>query len=138
MTLQTTAPAFFSLGKYVLATHANGSLVGPATLAPGATPATPGEVIVIYGTGFGAANPAADGLVLSSAANLATAPAITIGGASATVQFDGLIAAGLDQLNITIPALPAGSASTVDLPISAKAGSSSTPGGLLVSVQSGN
>jgi uncharacterized protein (TIGR03437 family) len=136
--MQTTSPAFFSLGNYVLAMHANGSLVGPASLAPGATPAKPGEVIVAYGTGFGAANPAVDGLVLSSAANLAAAPSITIGGAVAPVQFGGLISAGLDQLNITIPALPAGSSSTVDLPIAANAGSSSTPVALLVSVQAAN
>jgi uncharacterized protein (TIGR03118 family) len=136
--MQTTSPAFFSLGNYVLAMHANGSLVGPASLAPGATPAKPGEVIVAYGTGFGATNPAVDGLVLSSAASLAAAPSITIGGAVAPVQFGGLISAGLDQLNITIPALPAGSSSTVDLPIAANAGSSSTPVALLVSVQAAN
>ena len=136
--LQTAAPAFFSVGKYVIATHANGSLVGPANVVPGATPAAPGEVIVIYGTGFGPTSPAVDGLVLSSPANLAAAPAITIGGGTATVQFAGLSAAGLDQLNVTVPALPAGSTGAIDLPISAKAGASSTQPGLLVTVQSGN
>jgi uncharacterized protein (TIGR03437 family) len=138
VTLQTTAPAFFSVGKYVLATHTNGSLVGSGNSGAGSGSGNAGWGDCGHGTGFGAANPAVDGLVLSSAANLAAAPAITIGGSAATVQFDGLIAAGLDQLNITIPALPAGSTGTVDLPISAKAGSSSTPAGLLVSVQSGN
>jgi uncharacterized protein (TIGR03437 family) len=55
----------------VIATHANGSLVGPANMLPGATPTVPGEVIVVYGTGFGPTSPAVDGLVLSSPANLA-------------------------------------------------------------------
>jgi uncharacterized protein (TIGR03437 family) len=136
--LQTAAPAFFSAGKYVIATHANGSLVGPANVLPGATPAVPGEVIVVYGTGFGPTSPAVDGLVLSSPANLAAAPAITIGGGTATVQFAGLSAAGLDQINLTIPALPAGSTGTIDLPIIARAGASSTEPGLLITVQSGN
>jgi len=136
--LQTAAPAFFSAGKYVIATHANGSLVGPANVLPGATPAVPGEVIVVYGTGFGPTSPAVDGLVLSSPANLAAAPAITIGGGTATVQFAGLSAAGLDQINLTIPALPAGSTGTIDLPIIARAGASSTQPGLLITVQSGN
>jgi uncharacterized protein (TIGR03437 family) len=77
-------------------------------------------------------------LVLSSAANLAATPVITIGGGTAAVQFAGLSAAGLDQINVTIPALHAGSAGTIDLPISAKAGASSTQPGLLVTVQSGN
>ena len=136
--LQTAAPAFFSAGKYVIATHANGSLVGPANMLPGATPAVPGEVIVVYGTGFGPTSPAVDGLVLSSPANLAAAPAITIGGGTATVQFAGLSAAGLDQINLTIPAPPAGSTGTIDLPIIAQAGTSSTQPGLLITVQFGN
>jgi hypothetical protein len=41
--LQAAAPAFFSVGKYVIATHANGSLVGPASVLPGATPAIPNQ-----------------------------------------------------------------------------------------------
>jgi uncharacterized protein (TIGR03118 family) len=136
--MQNAAPAFFSVGKYVIATHANGSLVGPGNVLPGATPAVPGEVIVVYGTGFGPTNPAVDGLVLSTAANLTAAPAITIGGGTATVQFAGLSAAGLDQMNMTVPVLPAGSTGTIDLPISAKAGGFSTQGGLMITVQSGN
>jgi uncharacterized protein (TIGR03437 family) len=138
LTRNRTPSITTSVGKYVIATHANGSLVGQANVLPGATPAVPGEVIVAYGTGFGPTNPAVDGLVLSSAANLAATPVITIGGGTAAVQFAGLSAAGLDQINVTIPALPAGSAGTIDLPISAKAGASSTQPGLLVTVQSGN
>ena len=122
----------------MIATHANGSLVGPANMLPGATPTVPGEVIVVYGTGFGPTSPAVDGLVLSSPANLAAAPAITIGGGTATVQFAGLSAAGLDQINLTIPAPPAGSTGTIDLPIIAQAGTSSTQPGLLITVQFGN
>lgn len=136
--LQVTAPAFFSAGKYVIATHANGSLVGPANALPGATPATPGEKIVLYGTGFGPTNPAVDGLVVTANANLVNSPAITIGGATATVQFAGLSAPGLDQLNITIPALPAGSTGATDLPIGASAGGSATQAGLFITVQPGN
>ena len=136
--LQSAAPAFFSVGKYVIATHANGSLVGPTNVLPGATPAMPGETIVVYGTGFGPTNPAVDGLVLPSAANLAAAPAITIGGGTVTIQFAGRSAAGLDQINVTVPAPPAGSTGALDLPISAKAGGFSTQAGLTITLQSGN
>jgi uncharacterized protein (TIGR03437 family) len=136
--LQAVAPAFFSIGKYAIATHANGSLVGPAGVLPGATPAIPGEVIAVYGTGFGPTSPAVDGLVVSSPANLIAAPEITIGGATATVKFAGLSAAGLDQINVTVPALPAGSTGIVDVPIHATAGASSTPAGMFVTVQAGN
>jgi uncharacterized protein (TIGR03118 family) len=136
--LQAVSPAFFAAGKYVIATHANGSLVGPANVLPGATPARQGEMIAVYGTGFGPTNPAVDGLVVSSPANVVTLPVFTIGSAPATVTFAGLSAAGLDQLNITVPALPAGSTGSTDLPIVGKAGASSTQPGVMVTVQPGN
>jgi len=76
--------------------------------------------------------------VLTSSAALATAPVVTVGGSPATVAFAGLSSAGLDQINLTIPVLPAGTTSTVDLPIVAIAGGSNTQSGLFVTVQSGN
>jgi len=130
--LQSAAPAFFAVGKYAIATHANGSLVTPAN------PAAIGEVVALYGTGFGPTSPAVDGLVVTAPANLATAPAVTIGTAAATVQFAGLSAAGLNQINVTVPPLPAGSHGVVDVPIAARIGTAGTPAGLFISVQSGN
>src|SRR5579872_3207606 len=48
----------FNGGPYVIATHLDGSLVGPTTLFPGATtPAAPGETVIIYANGFGPVNP---------------------------------------------------------------------------------
>jgi uncharacterized protein (TIGR03118 family) len=135
--LMAAAPAFFAAGKYVIATHADGSLVGPASI-PGFTPAKPGETIAIYGTGFGATNPAVDGLVLTSPANLAAQPMVTMGNSPATVSFAGLSSAGLDQVNVTVPALPAGTIGTMDLKVVAAAGGSNTQSGLFVTVQSGN
>ena len=130
--------AVFAAGKYAIATHANGSLVGPPSAIAGATPATPGEVIAIYGTGFGPTSPAVDGLVLSSPASLITMPVIAIGGVSASVSFAGRSAAGLDQINVTVPPVPAGSTGALDLPIHATAAGSSSVTGLLINVQSGN
>jgi uncharacterized protein (TIGR03437 family) len=136
--LQSVAPAFFSVGKYAIATHANGSLAGSASVLPGATPAIPGEVIVLYGTGFGPTNPAVDGLLVSSPASLVANPVVTIGGAAATVQFAGRSAAGLDQINVTVPNLPAGSTGATDVAIRATAGAATTAAGLFITVQSGN
>jgi uncharacterized protein (TIGR03118 family) len=135
--LQAFAPALFAAGKYAIATHANGSLVGPTNMLPGATPATQGETIAVYGTGFGPTSPALDGLVVSSAVELTASLGVTIGNTSATVAFAGLSAAGLDQINVTIPALPAGSTGAVDIPISAMAGRASTQNGIFVTVQPG-
>ena len=47
---QAISPSFFVFngGPYVTATHANGSLLGPASLYPGSTtPAKPGETVVL-------------------------------------------------------------------------------------------
>ena len=104
----------------------------------GATPAVPGEVIAIYGTGFGATSPSVDGMVVSSPANLVTTPTIKIGGASLKVNFAGRSAAGLDQINVIVPPVPAGSTGIVDFPIQATSGTSSTAAGLFIAVQSGN
>ncbi|HXA51192.1 MAG TPA: IPT/TIG domain-containing protein, partial [Candidatus Acidoferrum sp.] len=136
--LQSASPAFFTAGKYVIAAHADGSLVGTPAISPGATPAKPGETIAIYGTGFGATNPASDGIVVASPANLAATPAVMVGGAAAMITFSGLSAAGLNQINVTLPALPAGSTGVVDVPVVGTAGAWNTQPGLFLIMQSGN
>jgi uncharacterized protein (TIGR03437 family) len=40
--------------SYIVAEHANGSLIGPIGLGPGSTPAKPGETVVLYANGLGA------------------------------------------------------------------------------------
>jgi uncharacterized protein (TIGR03437 family) len=132
--VDAVAPAFFtqSDGKHILAFHANGTLVGPASTTTGATPAAPGETIVCYGTGFGPTNPAApDGMVISAPLPLATAPTVTIGGASATVTYSDLTFAGVFQINVTVPA----SASSGDQPLVANASSVSSPSTAVIAVQ---
>lgn len=110
--LQRFAPAFFmfdpSNRRYLAATLSGGQLVGPAALfGANATtrPARPGEIVILYGTGFGPTTPAVPaGEVFSGAAPLSTAPTIRIGGVAADVAFAGLSAAGLYQFNVTVPA----------------------------------
>jgi len=134
--LQSAAPAFFAVGKYVIATHADGSLVGPSNVLPGATPAAQGETIVIYGTGFGATKTAVDGLIVTSPVDVAAPPTVTIGSTPAVVKFAGLTGAGLDQINVTIPnGLVA--TGVMDVPVSAVSGPAATQTGLLLTVQSG-
>jgi uncharacterized protein (TIGR03437 family) len=109
---QSESPSFFifGTGPYLAATHADGSLVGPATLYPGqSTPVAPGESIVVYANGFG---PTSLSVVKGSSmqsGSLNPLPNVMIGGAPATVQFAGLISPGLYQFNIVVPAsAPAG------------------------------
>jgi uncharacterized protein (TIGR03437 family) len=102
-----TAPSFFVFngGPYIAATHVDGSLIGPATLYPGAsTPAKPGETIVIYGNGFGATSVPVVAGAVSQSGVLTPTPAITIGGVAATVAFAGLNGTpGEFQFNVVVP-----------------------------------
>jgi len=137
------APAFFTWltdtadsGKYVVATHADGTRVGKVGLFPAlpanfTTPARPGETIVLYGTAFGATNPAAPtGALADKAYALATLPTATVGGKPATVAYAGLVAslARVYQVNLTIPA----DLTNGDWPVVVNAGSNSSS--LLVTV----
>ncbi|MDZ7639804.1 MAG: BACON domain-containing carbohydrate-binding protein [Bryobacterales bacterium] len=116
--LTPVLPAFFTFGpmsgKYAAALHLDSRPVGPATLfssGPPARPAKPGEVIQIFGTGFGVTNPPVDpSRLFQGAATLVDKDLlkITIGGVPATVGFAGLSSTGLNQFNVTVPALAAG------------------------------
>lgn len=138
--LTEVLPAFFAFGpqsgKYVAAVHLNGAPVGPTNLFPtGATarPAKPGEVVEMYGTGFGPTNPPVDpSKLFTGSAPLVEFETleVNIGGMRATVGFAGLVGAGLNQLNVTIPQLPAG-----DHEVVAKVGGVYTKTGLYINVQ---
>ena len=85
-----------------------------AQFAPGLFPATPpyllaspvqpGEVITLWGTGFGPTNPPVPaGWVFSGANPLANTVTATIGGQPAAIQFAGIVGAGLVQINVQVP-----------------------------------
>jgi uncharacterized protein (TIGR03437 family) len=130
---QSLSPSFFVFngGPYVAATHPDGTLIGPASLFPGATsPAKPGETIVLYANGFGPTNvPVQSGSVAQSG-TLSPLPAVKIGGTDAVVQFAGLVSPGEFQFNVVVPAnTPNG-----DQPITASYNGFSTQSGTLVTV----
>lgn len=92
--------------KYAAAVHLDGAYVAPAGLIPGATsrPASPGEIIMLFGTGFGATDPTSPSAELvSQPAPLSTPTVIRIGGAAAETSFAGLATSGLYQFNVTVP-----------------------------------
>lgn len=103
---QPVSPSFFVFdGTHVVATHADGTDIGPTTLYPGlTTPAKPGETIVIYANGFGpTSTPVVSGAV-SQSGSLSPMPVITIGGIQANVRFAGLNGTpGEFQFNVDVP-----------------------------------
>jgi uncharacterized protein (TIGR03437 family) len=71
--------------------------------------AKPGEIITLYGTGFGATNPpvATDSLV-TQPAPLAAPVTFYFGRTAAEVVWAGLVGSGLYQFNIRVPDVPDG------------------------------
>jgi len=127
------APQLFVFSShYPAAVHADGSYLGPANLlsAVATHPAKAGEVILLFGTGFGPTSP------LVPSGQLATGDAQPAQTVSATlngipVQIQGyLIYPGEYQFNLTVPnSLPAG-----DAPLVLSVVGSTTQSGLMLSI----
>src|SRR5450759_2647926 len=134
--MHAVAPSLLLFGSsnYVVATHANGSLLGPLSMSvPGYpfTPAQPSETVVLYAVGFGLPTlTLVDGSATQSGA-LPTLPVIQIGGAAATVQFAGIISPGLYQFNVIVPTTVANG----DNPLTVTYGGLVTPVGSAIAVQ---
>jgi len=128
------SPAFFTFdGTHVIATHANGTLVGPPGLVTGmtTTPAQPGETIVLYATGFGPGNPPLPaGLTVPAPSPLANQATVQVGGQTAMLLFAGIAGSGLDQINLIVPNVPNG-----DVPIVAGVGGVQSPAGFVLTVR---
>ena len=110
--LQPVMPALFLYPQdYVMAVRADGAQIGPANLIDGAAtvPAQPGDVITLYGTGFGAGNPDIPaGQTVLGPAPLASTVKVQIDTVQADVSYAGLTGVGLYQFNVTVPDLPGG------------------------------
>jgi uncharacterized protein (TIGR03437 family) len=132
-TLQPGVPSFFLFSaNYVVATHANGTLLGPTTLYAGlSTPASRNETVVLYGTGFGL--PSTPPVLGSSSqsGSLPTLPVCKIGTDNAPVAFAGLISPGLFQVNLTVPNT---AATTGDRPITCTYNGATTPASDVITV----
>lgn len=139
--VQPYAPAFFVFSNNsVAAQFANTSTpVADPIAVPGGRPAKPGDIVTVYGTGFGATSPAvAAGAIASGVANVTQSVTVTVGGVvlgPSDVSYAGLSPgsiSGLYQFNIRIPAsTPAG-----NIPISIQIGGDSTQNGVTIPITS--
>ncbi|HEU5022591.1 MAG TPA: hypothetical protein VFT60_11895, partial [Bryobacteraceae bacterium] len=131
VTMQAASPSFleFTGNGYVTAVHADYSLLGPEDLYAGyTTPATPGEIIVLYATGFGLPSTAVTNGSSTQSGPLPSNPVCKVGTLDAPVAFAGIVSPGLAQLNVTVP----DGAATSE--ISCTYGGATTPPGNLIAI----
>jgi uncharacterized protein (TIGR03437 family) len=112
------SPAIFTFGvpRRAIAVNVSaiadvvvGSLAQPSDVVPGGQPALPGARLIVYANGLGPVEPAAvtgDNSLNPPLLRTATqAPAVTVGGRPAVVEFSGLAPefVGVYQLNVLLP-----------------------------------
>jgi uncharacterized protein (TIGR03437 family) len=140
------APSFSLLdGKHVAAIilRADGSgaygggtydIAGPTGTSLGykTVAAKAGDVLAIFGVGFGPTNPSVlAGKPYSGAAATTNPVTLTINNVSVTPSFAGLTSAGLYQINVTLPA----GLGTGDVALQATVGGARTQSGVVLPVQ---
>jgi uncharacterized protein (TIGR03437 family) len=140
-------PAFVVLGDgkhvggVILRTDGSGAygngtydIIGPAgsSLGYATVPAKAGDIVSLFGAGFGPTNPAVPaGQPFSGAAPVTDFISMTINGQPVTPSFAGLSAPGLYQFNLTIPA----GLGTGDQPLTAADNGASTQPGVVIALQ---
>jgi uncharacterized protein (TIGR03437 family) len=105
------SPGLFRLpadgGKWAIATaYSDGALIGPTGVMPGTftRPARAGDILTIWGTGFGLTNPPVPaGTLFNGKAPLASDVNFSGSEVSVTPSWAGLAGAGLYQFNFTVP-----------------------------------
>ena len=132
------SPAFFQWpGNQAVATLQNYSLAAKSGTFAGlpTVPAKPGDILILWGTGFGPTNPvppSGTAVPADRTYSVSVPPAVTINNVSATVYGAALASgfAGLYQVAIQVPP----SLADGDWPIVANVAGVSSPAGIILSV----
>jgi uncharacterized protein (TIGR03437 family) len=114
----TLSPGLFMFAqgnsRYAISTLPDGAYAIPSGLLPAGAnvrAARPGDVLAFWATGFGLTAPPypEGGVVTVQNRGILAGPAtVTIGGKNATVEWAGIVGAGLYQINAQVPNVPAG------------------------------
>jgi uncharacterized protein (TIGR03437 family) len=141
ITLSPGAPGLFTFGstKSIAAQFAGtADIVADPSIVPGARPAKPGDIVTLYGTGFGNTSPVWQAGEISTGQSPCTGtPTVTIGGttlAASDVLYAGLSPqsiSGLYQFNVRIPS----NAPDGDLPVVITLSGASTQTGATIPVK---
>jgi uncharacterized protein (TIGR03437 family) len=109
-------------------------IVGPTGTSLGypTVAAKAGDIVELFGVGFGPTSPAVSaGQVFSSSAATTNIVRLLINSVSVTPSFAGLSGAGLYQLNLTVPS----GLGTGDVPLLGTVGGVQTQTGVVISLQ---
>jgi uncharacterized protein (TIGR03437 family) len=146
VTLAQFAPSLFLLdGKHVTGiilrsdgsgAYAGGAydIIGPTGTSLGypTVAAKTGDVIALYGTGFGPTSPAvAPGQAFSGVASTINPVQLLINNVGVIPSFAGLSSGGVYQFNLTVPP----GLGTGDVPLVANVSGAQTPTGIVISLQ---
>ncbi len=124
--LRSNGKGAYGSGSYDIIGPTGGSL-GYATVA-----AKAGDIVSLFGTGFGMTSPAGvPGQAFSGAAPTSNPVKVKINGVSITPTFAGLSGAGLYQLNLTIPS----GLGTGDVSLQGVVSGVQSPSGVVISLQ---
>jgi len=135
LSVSATVPGIFTKGS---TGSGQGAIINQnGTVNSDANPASPGDIVLIFGTGEGQTSPMGiDGSV--TGANppqpLASPVSVTIDGMPASVKYDGAapgLVAGVFQINVKIPK----NAGSGDLPVLVTIGNATTQAGVTVAVK---
>lgn len=139
--LQAFAPAFFVFPGSTSIAAQNAvtfSIVARPSVVSGASPANPGDLVTLYGTGFGDTNPPVSyGQLASGITPLVNQISVNIGGIAlpqSAILYAGLSPgsiSGLYQINVQIPT----SAPSGDVPVTVTIGGFQTQAGATIPIQ---
>jgi uncharacterized protein (TIGR03437 family) len=137
---QSVLPGLAAVNNYIRAVRfPDGAIVNGTGVAESgyvtAAASAPGDILALYGTGFGpTSSNVATGVVFTGAYAAANTVTVSIGAIQAEVLWAGLVGAGLYQINIKVPAtLPDG-----DQTVIASVGGLSSQSGALLKVAAGS
>lgn len=135
--LQAFAPAYFLFGtstNIAAEVAGTGTIIADQSVVPGASSAHPGQIISLFGTGFGDTSPSVPaGQIDAGIANLTNSITVMIGSvtlSSVDVLYAGLAPgsiSGLYQFNVRVPA----STSAGEIPVAITIGGVQTQAGTI-------
>jgi uncharacterized protein (TIGR03437 family) len=132
VTAVQNAPSLFyhpaGSNLYPAAVHMDGTLIGDPAVTSTATKVKAGETIILFVNGIA---PSPSGVIIGGAISYSSPVTVTVGSATATPGFTGLVAAGEYQINVAVPS----TLKTGNYPITVSTQGQTSPSNIILPVQ---